>query len=196
MRQIVLDTETTGLSAEGGDRIIELGCVELYARKLQGHNLHFYFNTRRDSHQHAPNKTYRDHQQRHNDGASTAAQKTPSHCNSTRRGTNDQRGVYSGEVGGRLRAGPTRAVLKGASRTRRSPTLQGRDGPTTGGHPAPAGHHWTSQQPAQSRASSHQAAATTTRSLFPPSTCRGDDGATDAGSGGQHQRRRRRQRRQ
>ena len=28
MRQIVLDTETTGLSAEGGDRIIELGCVE------------------------------------------------------------------------------------------------------------------------------------------------------------------------
>ena len=42
MRQIVLDTETTGLSAEGGDRIIELGCVELYARKLTGNNLHFY----------------------------------------------------------------------------------------------------------------------------------------------------------
>lgn len=53
MRQIVLDTETTGLSAEGGDRIIELGCVELYARKLTGKNLHFYFNPERDSHEDA-----------------------------------------------------------------------------------------------------------------------------------------------
>ena len=42
-RQIVLDTETTGLSAEGGDRIIELGCVELLNRKLTGNNLHLYF---------------------------------------------------------------------------------------------------------------------------------------------------------
>ena len=53
MRQIVLDTETTGLSAEGGDRIIELGCVELYARKLTGNNLHFYFHPERDSHEDA-----------------------------------------------------------------------------------------------------------------------------------------------
>jgi len=53
MRQIVLDTETTGLSAEGGDRIIELGCVELYTRKLTGNNLHFYFNPERDSHEDA-----------------------------------------------------------------------------------------------------------------------------------------------
>ena len=53
MRQIVLDTETTGLSAEGGARIIELGCVELYARKLTGKNLHFYFNPERDSHEDA-----------------------------------------------------------------------------------------------------------------------------------------------
>jgi DNA polymerase-3 subunit epsilon len=53
MRQIVLDTETTGLSAEGGDRIIELGCVELFARKLTGKNLHFYFNPERDSHEDA-----------------------------------------------------------------------------------------------------------------------------------------------
>ena len=53
MRQSVLDTETTGLSAEGGDRIIELGCVELYARKLTGNNLHFYFNPERDSHEDA-----------------------------------------------------------------------------------------------------------------------------------------------
>lgn len=53
MRQIVLDTETTGLSAEGGDRIIELGCVELLGRKLTGNNLHFYFNPERDSHEDA-----------------------------------------------------------------------------------------------------------------------------------------------
>ena len=53
MRQIVLDTETTGLSAENGDRIIELGCVELLNRKLTGNNLHFYFNPGRDSHEDA-----------------------------------------------------------------------------------------------------------------------------------------------
>ena len=53
MRQIVLDTETTGLSAETGDRIIELGCVELLNRKLTGNNLHFYFNPGRDSHEDA-----------------------------------------------------------------------------------------------------------------------------------------------
>jgi len=49
-RQIVLDTETTGLSAETGDRVIELGCVELVNRKLTGNNLHLYFNPERDSH--------------------------------------------------------------------------------------------------------------------------------------------------
>ena len=53
MRQIVLDTETTGLSAEGGDRIIEIGCVELVARKLTGNNKHFYLNPERDSHEDA-----------------------------------------------------------------------------------------------------------------------------------------------
>ncbi len=53
MRQIVLDTETTGLSAEGGDRIIEIGCVELIARKLTGNNRHFYLNPERDSHEDA-----------------------------------------------------------------------------------------------------------------------------------------------
>ncbi len=53
MRQIVLDTETTGLSAEGGDRIIEIGCVELLNRKLTGNNLHFYLNPGRDSHEDA-----------------------------------------------------------------------------------------------------------------------------------------------
>ena len=53
MRQIVLDTETTGLSAEGGDRIIEIGCVELVGRKLTGNNKHFYLNPGRDSHEDA-----------------------------------------------------------------------------------------------------------------------------------------------
>lgn len=53
MRQIVLDTETTGLSAENGDRIIEIGCVELVARKLTGRNLHHYINPERDSHEDA-----------------------------------------------------------------------------------------------------------------------------------------------
>lgn len=52
-RLIILDTETTGLSAEGGDRIVELGCVELVNRKLTGNNLHLYFNPERDSHEEA-----------------------------------------------------------------------------------------------------------------------------------------------
>ncbi len=49
-RQIILDTETTGLSADNGDRLIELGCVEMVNRKLTGNNLHLYFNAGRDSH--------------------------------------------------------------------------------------------------------------------------------------------------
>ena len=53
MRQIVLDTETTGLSAESGDRIIEIGCVELVGRKLTGNNRHYYLNPERDSHEDA-----------------------------------------------------------------------------------------------------------------------------------------------
>ena len=53
MRQIFLDTETTGLSAENGDRIIEIGCVELLHRKLTGNNKHFYLNPERDSHEDA-----------------------------------------------------------------------------------------------------------------------------------------------
>ena len=53
MRQIFLDTETTGLSPDSGDRIIEIGCVELVARKLTGNNKHFYLNPERDSHEDA-----------------------------------------------------------------------------------------------------------------------------------------------
>lgn len=53
MRQIVLDTETTGLEASQGHRIIEIGCVELVNRRLTGNNLHFYLNPGRDSHEEA-----------------------------------------------------------------------------------------------------------------------------------------------
>ena len=53
MRQIFLDTETTGLYPDQGDRVIEIGCVELVNRKLTGNNLHFYFNPGRDSHEDA-----------------------------------------------------------------------------------------------------------------------------------------------
>ena len=53
MRQIFLDTETTGLSAATGDRVIEIGCVELVNRKLTGKNLHLYLNPGRDSHEDA-----------------------------------------------------------------------------------------------------------------------------------------------
>lgn len=53
MRQIFLDTETTGLSPDNGDRIIEIGCVELLHRKLTGNNKHFYLNPGRDSHEDA-----------------------------------------------------------------------------------------------------------------------------------------------
>ena len=47
MRQIFLDTETTGLSPESGDRIVEIGCVEMLNRRLSGKNLHFYLNPER-----------------------------------------------------------------------------------------------------------------------------------------------------
>ncbi len=49
MRQIVLDTETTGLNPKSGDRIIEIGCVELKNRQLTGNNFHRYINPERDS---------------------------------------------------------------------------------------------------------------------------------------------------
>jgi len=53
MRQIFLDTETTGLSPESGDRIIEIGCVEMLNRRLSGRDLHFYLNPQRRSHEDA-----------------------------------------------------------------------------------------------------------------------------------------------
>ena len=53
MRQIFLDTETTGLYPDQGDRVVELACVEMINRKLTGNNLHFYLNPQRDSHEEA-----------------------------------------------------------------------------------------------------------------------------------------------
>ena len=53
MRQIFLDTETTGLNPESGDRIIEIGCVEMLNRRLTGNNKHFYLNPERSSHEDA-----------------------------------------------------------------------------------------------------------------------------------------------
>jgi DNA polymerase-3 subunit epsilon len=48
MRQIVLDTETTGLDHQDGHRIIEIGCVELMNRKLTGNDYHQYINPERE----------------------------------------------------------------------------------------------------------------------------------------------------
>jgi DNA polymerase-3 subunit epsilon len=53
MRQIFFDTETTGLEADKGDRIIEIGCVEMVNRQLTGNNLHLYINPERASHEDA-----------------------------------------------------------------------------------------------------------------------------------------------
>src|SRR5580765_1205523 len=48
MRQIVLDTETTGLEVTQGHRIIEIGCVELRNRRATGRHFHHYLNPERD----------------------------------------------------------------------------------------------------------------------------------------------------
>ena len=44
MRHIILDTETTGLHPNQGDRIVEIGCIELENRRPTGKTLHFYMN--------------------------------------------------------------------------------------------------------------------------------------------------------
>ncbi len=48
MRQIVLDTETTGLDPQDGHRVIEIGCVELVDRRLTGNNFHYYLQPDRE----------------------------------------------------------------------------------------------------------------------------------------------------
>jgi DNA polymerase-3 subunit epsilon len=47
-RQVVLDTETTGLNAKLGDRIIEIGCVEILSRNVSDRHFHAYLNPERD----------------------------------------------------------------------------------------------------------------------------------------------------
>jgi DNA polymerase-3 subunit epsilon len=49
MRQIVLDTETTGLNARLGDRIIEIGCIEIFNRRVTDRHWHQYINPERKS---------------------------------------------------------------------------------------------------------------------------------------------------
>jgi DNA polymerase-3 subunit epsilon len=48
MRQVILDTETTGLNPATGDRIIEIGCVEMIGRRLTDRTFHHYINPERD----------------------------------------------------------------------------------------------------------------------------------------------------
>ena len=48
MREIVFDTETTGLNPVGGDRMVEIGCVEMFNRVETGRHFHCYFNPDRD----------------------------------------------------------------------------------------------------------------------------------------------------
>lgn len=55
MRQIVLDTETTGINIQSGNRIVEIGCVEMINRKLTGNVFHQYVNPQRDSEEGALN---------------------------------------------------------------------------------------------------------------------------------------------
>jgi DNA polymerase-3 subunit epsilon len=48
LKQIVLDTETTGLDAKNGDRIIEIGCVEILSRSISDTHFHHYLNPERE----------------------------------------------------------------------------------------------------------------------------------------------------
>ncbi len=57
MRQIILDTETTGLSPKEGHRVVEIGCVELFNRRPTGNNFHVYVNPERDM----PEEAFRVH---------------------------------------------------------------------------------------------------------------------------------------
>ena len=47
MRQIILDTETTGLNPQDGHRVIEIGCIEMVNRKITNNNFHVYLNPER-----------------------------------------------------------------------------------------------------------------------------------------------------
>lgn len=55
MREIILDTETTGLDPRSGHRIIEIGCIEIYNKVRTGKHFHFYLNPERD----VPHEAYK-----------------------------------------------------------------------------------------------------------------------------------------
>lgn len=57
MREIILDTETTGLDPKTGHRIIELGCIEIFNKQKTGNHFHFHINPERD----VPIEAYRIH---------------------------------------------------------------------------------------------------------------------------------------
>lgn len=57
MREIILDTETTGLNPEKGDRLVEIGCLEIINRIPTGQTLHLYINPQRDM----PDEAFRIH---------------------------------------------------------------------------------------------------------------------------------------
>jgi len=57
IREIILDTETTGLSPKGGHRIVEVGAMEMVNKVLTGNKFHYYVNPQRDM----PNEAYRIH---------------------------------------------------------------------------------------------------------------------------------------
>ena len=48
MREIIFDTETTGLDPRSGDRMVEIGCIEMVNRVPTGNTFHCYFNPDRD----------------------------------------------------------------------------------------------------------------------------------------------------
>ena len=48
MREIIFDTETTGLDPHSGDRIVEIGCIEMVNRVVTGEVFHAYFDPERD----------------------------------------------------------------------------------------------------------------------------------------------------
>jgi DNA polymerase III subunit epsilon len=48
MREIIFDTETTGFDPQGGDRLVEIGCIEMVGRVMTGNTFHCYYNPERD----------------------------------------------------------------------------------------------------------------------------------------------------
>ena len=56
-REIIFDTETTGLDPKSGDRMVEIGCIEMIGRVETGRSFHAYFNPERDMPVEAPSET-------------------------------------------------------------------------------------------------------------------------------------------